>query len=292
MVASQRRAPLPEPPRTEVAGTLWNGQIVVLGGLAADRTPLAEADAYDPVTDSWRALPALPVAVHHAAAGSLGGRLYLVGGWSGPDAKEESAVFSLGAGDTQWRPEPALAAPRAALALATLPNALVAVGGVTAHRVVGTTEILEVGATSWRRGPDLIMAREHLAATASDGRVYAIAGRVGSLESNRDAVESLALGDAAWREEPKLNHSRGGIGAATLTGAGAGIPCVAGGEEPGDRTIAPIECLRNGSWRVVAQLDVPRHGLAVSAIGRRLHAIAGGPKPDVTVSDVHEVFEF
>jgi hypothetical protein len=70
------------------------------------------------------------------------------------------------------------------------------------------------------------------------------------------------------------------------------MPCVAGGEEPGDRTVAPVECLRDGAWRVMAQLAVPRHGVAVAADGRVLHVIGGGPKPGLHVSDTHEVFEF
>ncbi len=56
--------------------------------------------------------------------------------------------------------------------------------------------------------------------------------------------------------------------------------------------MADVECLHQGAWRVVAQLAVPRHGLAVVADGRRLFAIAGGPKPGLHVSDVNEVFFF
>jgi hypothetical protein len=160
----------------------------------------------------------------------------------------------------------------------------------------------------------MAVQREHLAATFAGGRAYAIAGRMGSLESNRDSVESLAPGDASWRTEPKLNHSRGGIGAAS-PGAGPPAveakpgppaveakpgqpavearqrPCVAGGEEPGGRTVPTVECLSGGTWKVVGELEVPRHGLAVVAVGNRLHVIGGGPHPGLFVSDAHEVFE-
>ena len=57
------------------------------------------------------------------------------------------------------------------------------------------------------------------------------------------------------------------------------------------RTIAPVECLGGGAWAVVAELEVPRHGVAVVAEGRRFHVIGGGPHPGLYVSDVHEVFE-
>lgn len=294
--ASQTRAPLPPPARTEVVGAAWNHTVAVVGGMTADGMPSAQVDLYDVATDRWTPAPALPIAVHHAGAGVLGSRLYVVGGYSGGNWTPQAAVWSLGPGEDRWRGEPPLSAPRGALAVASLPDALVAVGGVSGPDLV-RTEILELGASAWRRGPDLTVAREHLAATAWNGRVYAIAGRAGSLESNRDSVESFAPGDAGWRAEPKLNHSRGGIGAATVGAApsgiaGGGMPCVAGGEEPGDRTVAPVECLRDGAWRVMAQLAVPRHGVAVAADGRVLHVIGGGPKPGLHVSDTHEVFEF
>jgi hypothetical protein len=65
---------------------------------------------------------------------------------------------------------------------------------------------------------------------------------------------------------------------------------VAGGEEPGDRTIAEVECLVRGAWKVVAHLKVPRHGLAVVAPDAQIHVIGGGPKPGLTVSDAHQRF--
>jgi hypothetical protein len=302
--ASQRRAPLPAPPRTEVVGANWNGRVAVLGGLTQDGLASAQVDVYDPATDRWSRAPDLPMALHHAGAGVLGNRLYVVGGYSSGAWAPQAGVYSLGLLETSWRAEPPLAGPRGALAVASDGRQLVAVGGVGSGDV-RRTEILEAGASSWRPGPDLAVQREHLGATAAGGRFYAVAGRMGSLESNRDSVESLALGEASWRAEPKLNESRGGIGAASPGSRPAGRggktrpagrggttgPCVAGGEAPGGRTIAPVECLSGGAWAVVAELEVPRHGLAVVAVGNRLHVIGGGPRPGLFVSDVHEVFD-
>jgi hypothetical protein len=297
---SERRAPLPAPPRTEVVAARFFHGLAVIGGLTADGKPSAQVDLYFFPTDQWNSLPPLPIPIHHAGAGELDDRLYVVGGYTSgalgawtPTAE----VWSLGNEETTWRKEPALSAPRGALAVASLPDALVAVGGVAGPDMV-RTEILELGATSWKRGPDLTTPREHLAASYWNGRVYAIAGRAGTLESNRDSVESWAPGEPAWRPEPKLNHSRGGIGAATVNqghrdfGYAGGFLCVAGGEEPGDRTVAEVECIKNDQWKVIGKLDVPRHGLAVGAPGDQLHVIGGGPKPGLHVSDVHETFYF
>ncbi|HZI38646.1 MAG TPA: hypothetical protein VFF24_10100 [Acidimicrobiia bacterium] len=286
-VASQARAPLPPPQRTEVAGAFWDGKVVVVAGLLRDDTPSAQVDFYDPAADRWGPGPRLPQPLHHTGVGVLGERLYVVGGYTGTAGnwRPVADVISLGPGETAWRAEPPLAGPRGALAVASLDEALVAVGGVGSGPEV-RTEVLRRGAAAWEPGPDLPYPTEHLAATAASGRAYAIAGRYRGLEGNLDLVSSFAPGERRWRKEPALRRPRGGIGAA----APAGRPCVAGGEAP-DGTIGSVECLLDGRWQAVATLAVPRHGVAVVAVGGTLHVIGGGPQPSLFVSDAHEAFD-
>lgn len=280
-----RAAPLPRD-TTEVAGTAWDGQLVAIGGFDGDGNAVADVDVYDPAADAWTRGPDLPVALHHTAVATLGGRLYVVGGYSlavGGAWVAEDAVWSLGAGEDAWRPEPSLATARGALAVASTGDGLVAIGGVDRDgQVLTSTEVLAEGVDAWRDGPALGTAREHLAATAVDGEVYAIAGRQGGMASNLDSVEVLR--SDAWEDAGTLAHRRGGIGAATV----AGTPCVVGGEEPGG-TIGSIECLRDDGWQVVAELEAARHGLVVAAVDGVLHVVGGGRQPGLFVSDDHEV---
>jgi hypothetical protein len=287
LAASEARAPLPPPQRTEVTGAFWDGKIVVVAGLLRDDTPSAQVDFYDPGTDRWSPGPPLPLPLHHTGAGVLADRLYVIGGYTGTAGRWRPVadVHSLGPGETRWRPEPPLAGPRGALAVASLEEALVAAGGVGSGPEV-RTEVFRRAATAWERGPDLPNPTEHLAATGTGGRAYAIAGRYRSLEGNLNIVASFVPGERQWRKEPALRRSRGGIGAA----APAGHPCVAGGEAP-DGTIGSVECLVEGRWKEAARLAVPRHGVAVVAVGGTLHVIGGGPQPGLFVSDAHEAFE-
>jgi hypothetical protein len=59
----------------------------------------------------------------------------------------------------------------------------------------------------------------------------------------------------------------------------------------GTGTIAPVECLADGEWRHVADLAVPRHGLAVVGVGRDLRVISGVPEPGLAFGREHEVFD-
>lgn len=273
-------APMPVA-RTEVAGAAWRGGIAVVGGLTQDGKASARADLYDVAANRWRRLPALPVALHHTTAVALGERLYVIGGYTieGAQWRESARVWSLG-GDDRWRDEAPLPAARGAHAAAALGGRIVVVGGVSEGRVAASSAAFEPG-KGWRAGPPMQRPREHLAATVVGPRVYAIAGRADGV--NFTDVESWDGSAAHWWNEPPLNDSRGGIGAATVGGAA----CVAGGEEA-EGTIASVECLRGGAWARVGALDAPRHGLAVVAIGSRLHVIGGGERPGLFVSSVHE----
>jgi hypothetical protein len=279
-------APLPTA-RTEVAGAVWQGRIVVVGGLTEAGVASARVDVYDPGTDRWQDGPALPLGLHHVGLAATRDRVYLVGGYHTPTPggawQPQSRVLSLGPDERVWREEPPLTEARGGLAAVAVGDRIVAVGGTGAAGVLRRTEVLVDGA--WRPGPDLAEPRDHLAAASSGGRVFAIAGRQGSLESNLATVESWDPSSSeGWRAEPRLNDTRGGTSAAEA----AGRPCVAGGEEPRG-TIASVECLVGGRWLRVATLAEPRHGLAVVGLDGRLHVIGGGPRPGLFVSTAHEV---
>lgn len=280
--------------RSEVAGTVWDGRIVIAGGLDAQGRASDRLDIYDPASDSWSPGPSLPFPLHHTAA-VVGpqNRLWIVGGYTadGEEWQPTKLVWSIAPGQRQWRKEPSLSLGRGALAAAVVNGIIVTAGGTTdgggrADQTSRLVEFLEPGAKEWTRAPDLFEQREHLAMAAVAGRVLAIGGRVGTLDSTLRSVESWGPGEGTWRREPPLKKARAGFGAGTVAGA----VCIAGGEQS-DRTISLVECLRDSEWSVVGQLREARHGLVVVGLAGRLHAVAGGPKPGLTVSSRHEVLD-
>jgi hypothetical protein len=285
-----RMAPAVPEARTEVGAARLGDRIVVLGGLRAEGTATDRVDVYDLATETWSEGPALPKALHHPGVTTFRGRIVVAGGYvtDGGQWLETAGVWSLGDDlDAGWREEPSLHTARGALGLAATGDRMLAFGGTAAGQVLTSVELFVTGADAWRTFPPLRQPREHLAATGAGGRIYAVGGRVGGLETNLASVESIDPNAFApeWRDEPDLIEARGGIAAATIDRR----PCVAGGEEP-TGTIATVECLDGGRWRVVATLTEPRHGLGVVAgDDGRLHVLAGGPQPGLFVSTAHEV---
>jgi N-acetylneuraminic acid mutarotase len=161
---------------------------------------------------------------------------------------------------------------------------LYVVGGVTDGGLARSMLSYDPRRNRWRAlpGPN---PRQHLAAAAARGRIYAIAGRRAGADTNVATVESWAPGEARWRREPPVPEPRGGTGAAVV----AGVIISVGSEAP-QGTSAAVYAFdtRRRAWRRLADLPTPRHGLGVVAVGQRVIAIGGGPEPGLTVTGANE----
>lgn len=272
--------PLPVP-RTEVAAAPLDGQIVVVGGLLPTGGNSRRVDAYDARADAWSRLPDLPVSVDHAAAASWRGRVVVVGGYDAGRRPLRAAFLFDG---RRWRALPRPPEERAAAAAAATRDGRVwVVGGRTRGGLAGRMLVLDLRTLRWSTttGP---RPREHLAAAALAGRVYAIGGRLAGYDTNLATVEEYDPRARAWQAQPGLPDPRGGTGAAAIAGRIVSI----GGESPGG-TQASVWALRpGGRWSRLPDLPTPRHGVGVVALGGRVWAVAGGPEPGLTVSGAVE----
>jgi N-acetylneuraminic acid mutarotase len=270
-------------PRTEVAAAPLGQEIAVVGGFLANGRNTGRADAYSPARNRWRRLPDLPATVDHAMAAGVGGRLYVVGGYGARSVALDTA-FAFHHG--HWTPLPPMPAPRAAGGAAIVDGKLYVVGGVEAPgRLAREAFAFDFDSARWStiRGP---RPREHLAAAALGGRVYAVAGRTGGLDSNLDVVEAFDPRSGRWRAVPRLPGKRGGTAAAAV----AGRLLSAGGEAPGG-TIATVYAYSPSTrrWTQLPRMRTSRHGLGLVGWRGRAYALAGGPQPGLTVSGANEV---
>jgi Kelch motif len=277
----QTAAPAPVA-RTEVAAALFGREIAVVGGFVASGRNSSRADAYSPRRNRWRRLPDLPVSVDHAMAAGRGSELYVVGGYSGGAALARAHVLRSG----RWRALPSMPAPRAAAGAAIVGSKLYVVGGVEAPgRLAGDSFAFDLGDRRWSviAGP---RPREHLGAAALGGVVYAVAGRTGGIDTNLDVVEAYEPASNRWRPLPRVPGARGGTAAAAVSGRLVS----AGGEQPGGtiRTVFAYDPRRR-AWSPLPSLPRPRHGLGLVGYRGRAYALAGGPRPGLSVSGSNQV---
>ena len=287
--ASRSTTPGPVIPvaRTEVAGAFWDGKIAVAGGFTNPDQAVDRLDLFDVASGTWSVGPSLPHQYDHSSLAEVGGRLYVVGGYTGGLSNPTNEVWSLGPGEPTWTDEPDLATrPRRARDRVRQRQARRRRRRRRERQCLVVHRDLHTRA-GWSPGPNLSKPREHLAAAGAGDKVYAIAGR--NPDGATRSVESLIIGSDQWNDEGALHDARSGIGAGTTS---SGRVCTGGGEVPGrPDTVPSIECYDGGRWRRVANMSVPRHGLAVVAEGKRVHLVAGGPQPGFSFSDAHEVLQ-
>jgi N-acetylneuraminic acid mutarotase len=185
----------------------------------------------------------------------------------------------------RWQRGPELPEPRAAAAAAVAGGRLHVVGGVEDRGSLARVALaLDLRTGRWSRVPGAT-AREHLAAAAVGGRVYAIGGRSAGYDTNTRLVELYDPATKRWRAAAPLPSARGGTGAAVVRGRIVSV----GGEAPSG-TIASVYALRPGArrWHRLPDLPTPRHGLGVVGHGGRVWTLAGGPQPGLTTSGAVE----
>jgi N-acetylneuraminic acid mutarotase len=279
--AWQSEPPLPVP-RTEVAGAVVRGEVYVVGGYLADGQSSARVDVYSPTTQRWRRERDLPLAVNHATAAAYRGRLYVIGGYGG-NGRTLRSTFVLDKG--RWSASAPMPFPRGAAAAAIAGEKVYVVGGVRRPGVLARVAFaFDLRRRRWSTIPGPT-PREHLAAASVRGTVYAIAGRLGGIDTNQTTVESLTPRSRSWKPVTPIPEARGGTGAAALAGRLISV----GGESP-PGTIASVFAYAPVSrrWERLPDLPTPRHGLAVVAVGRRVFVIGGGPRPGLFVSGANE----
>ncbi|MDX6204973.1 MAG: hypothetical protein QOF39_1030 [Frankiales bacterium] len=176
---------------TEAQSVVVGDTLYVFGGFDVRRpccTPTDRAWRYDPATNVWTALPAMPDhGVSHAGIDSDGSRyVYYAGGYAA-DAKATNQVY----GTTEvWRFDtatgtyarmPSLPQARAAGGLAYVGGRLYYLGGANLARTQDSPDvwILDVaaGSTSWVSGAAMPNPRNHLGWAVIDGEIYVAGGQ-------------------------------------------------------------------------------------------------------------------
>jgi N-acetylneuraminic acid mutarotase len=279
----QSAAPMPTA-RSEVAAAPYRGGIAIVGGFTGSCVNSRTVELYLPASNRWRTLPRLPIALNHAAAAAAGNKLYVAGGY-GDDPHFSRAAFVFDG--SRWTRIRSMPASRAAPGSAVVKGKWYIVGGVTPTGLATTALVLDLATRTWSTLPGPT-PREHLAVTAANGKVYALAGRTAGFDTNLDILEVFTPQTRRWQRLPPVPEPRGGTG---LAAVGPLLVSV-GGEEPAG-TIATVYGFdtRTSTWRRLPDLPTPRHGLGVAALGGKVYAIGGGPTPGCSSSTANDVLQ-
>jgi hypothetical protein len=221
--------PLPEP-FGELATTtarLEDGSkhLVVVSGIGGLGRVLDRVQLYDPAGEAWREGPPLPAPRHHAAATSLDGHVYVMGGsaslrgspWEGtPD------VWRLDADGRGWTALEPMPEPRWGHRVVALRGSLYVIGG---HGPSASVLVYDPH-QGWSARAPLPQPRHHLSVVGVGGEIWAIGGRAD--DGNLARVDVFEPAANRWREGPALPHATSGAAEGVIDGR----ILIFGGEDP------------------------------------------------------------
>ena len=139
-------------PRSHAAAAVWNGKLIVSGGITSDSEYIAggitkSVEWFYPECDVWTVLESLPTPFYDHYLTSYGNQLLLMGGSSVLESnplKEKE----------KWNPVASMRYPRSQFAGIVLDNEIYAIGGRDqAYSDISQFEIFN--GNSWRNGPSL-----------------------------------------------------------------------------------------------------------------------------------------
>jgi len=175
------RAALPLPRAGCAAGVVGDRLLVAGGTYWVDGKKFWDrrVDAYDPAANQWQSLPPLPQPLGDAAAVTVGGEFYILGG--GADGLAQTTVHCYQDGAWGTLPRMALPSPRRSSAAVVLDGSIYLIGGITGTgsdfaTATGTLWVAKPGEPWVERAPVPGPARFTASVGAVGGKVIVAGG--------------------------------------------------------------------------------------------------------------------
>lgn len=275
--------------RSEVTAANIGDDIYVIGGFDGSGDVLDVVEVYTVKNNSWKSVADLPQPLHHTAASSYDGKIYVVGGYISREWIPTNQLFIYDPMNDEWKEGKSMPTARGALNAIFHNGTLYAVGGQGASEILNTNEAYNPLTDSWTSKAPMPTERHHAASTTVDDRIYVIGGRTAGTSSlvNVNVSEMYDTGADNWTALEPLPSKRSGIAAAPVNNSFF----VFGGEDL-SRTYDNNEKYDtdNSKWTSEEPMPTARHGLAAVSLDDRIFVIGGGPQAGLSVSDINEIF--
>ena len=275
--------------RSEITATNIGNDIYVIGGFDESGDPLDVVEVYNVRKNSWKSIDPLPQELHHTAAASYDGKIYVVGGFISREQIPSNQLFIYDPMNNQWTEGKSMPTQRGALNALFVNGTLYAIGGWDGSRTLNINEAYDPLTNKWISKPSMPTARHHAASGTVDNKIYVVGGRTVGFSPlvNIDVNEMYDTKTEKWTAAEPMPSKRSGIAAAAINNSFF----VFGGEDL-------IKTYENneeydaqyGKWISQEPMPTSRHGLAAVSLGDRIFVIGGCPKPRLSVCNVNEIY--
>ena len=155
-----------------------DGKIYVIGGANASAPQVEHirtVEVYDPATDTWSQKGDMPSSRASGYSTVVDGKIYLIGGYEGPQRVEEYDPST-----DSWKTKSEMPSARRSLTTSALDGKIYAIGGyvpdVPGHAGVATVEVYDPATDTWTSAPSMPTARFAPRSGVVDGKIYVIGG--------------------------------------------------------------------------------------------------------------------
>ncbi|XP_055329983.1 kelch-like protein 3 [Paramacrobiotus metropolitanus] len=206
-----------------------NGRMYAAGGYGAGDSPLASVEMYDPGSDAWSAVAALPVGLARLALVACGGRLYAFGGERNNARDASNWALAYDPAANAWSRLADMPTARSRCVACVGPGGLIyVIGGYRwtglAQQMIGNrgmgrrVEAYDPVSNQWLRKGDLVMPRSEPASVSLDGKLYVLGGS--DDENGNGCLDSIEVYDEEadrWElHECRLPQARSAFGCAVM----------------------------------------------------------------------------
>lgn len=148
------------------------GDLIVVAGGEFETSVLDGVQGYNPLTDAWVNLAALPTARGKLSMVQANGKLYAVGGYAGLFSQWVGTVEEYNPLLDTWATRTPMPTPRAHLSLVNINGQLLAAGGENVSRALDVLEAYDPVTNAWTSKTNSTSAFTRASPGVVDGRLY------------------------------------------------------------------------------------------------------------------------
>lgn len=237
-------------PRDEHVTVVCEDFLYAIGGYKNTHT----VERYDPRINTWTEVASLPVKCASAAAVTVDGRIYVIGGRD--SFQPYNTVQCYNPEDNTWCLKAPMSVRRKAHSAVVLDGYIYAIGGVNdTYGQLAGVESYDPGLDHWRHETTMCTRRNFACATTINRKIYVIGGYETEDMSPLSSCEVYDADTGTWTVIPDMHVRRAAAGIATINGK---IYIIGGVSEHGARADAECYDTEKKKWEVVSSMPAAR----------------------------------
>nr|KAG5708496.1 hypothetical protein BaRGS_026223 [Batillaria attramentaria] len=245
-------------------------QLVVVGGFGSHQNLVDVVEKYDPKTHTWARLPSLSRRRRYVSAASVGGKLYVMGGYDGHSRLNLVECLDLTQSQLSWATISAMHHRRGLAGVCVYKDCIYMCGGFDGHTRHTSMERYDPKTDKWTMLSGMAIGREGAGLVVAGDMIYCIGGYDGI--NLLDSAEQFDPASEQWKSIPCMSTQRSGAGVAVVNE----VIYVCGGYDGSDH-LSSVECFntQTNHWTTLQHMVVPRCYVGACVLRGQLMVVAG-----------------